>query len=404
MKADKSPLSIAAIKSMPTPAPGKRSVLHDAKIPGLQVRKTSSGHVSFSVVKKFADKPVRVYVGDFPNMTLKQARDQAQKLLAEFADKKNPNTAARKAKQAKITLRECAEAYIQSRPIKPTTQTDIRRALHQVFADHLDQPLAKLTAETVLKRLREHGEQHSKARANCAMRWLKAISKFSRRTYLDEQGEPLIPGDPMRLIVPGVLYRIERKKSHIPLNGMKDWWNAVEALPDASRDLLQFMILTGARCNEASSLTWTAIDTRARTVTFAQTKSGKAHTLPLSDYLTTMLERRREQGPGPYVFADAAGRKVPNLRNHIKQAGEQANHPFTAHDFRRSFATIADSLEISAFALRRLMNHSEQADVTAGYLVVDTERLRGPMQRITDTIINAAQGNSGNVIELRRSA
>ena len=60
---------------------------------------------------------------------------------------------------------------------------------------------------------------------------------------------------------------------------------------------------------------------------------------------------------------------------------------FTVHDLRRTFITIAESLDISAYALKRLMNHKMNGDITAGYIVTDVERLRKPMQQITDYIL-----------------
>ena len=69
---------------------------------------------------------------------------------------------------------------------------------------------------------------------------------------------------------------------------------------------------------------------------------------------------------------------------------------FTVHDLRRTFITIAESLDIPAYALKRLMNHKMSNDVTAGYIVADVERLRKPMQLITDYILKC--------MELRESA
>ena len=60
---------------------------------------------------------------------------------------------------------------------------------------------------------------------------------------------------------------------------------------------------------------------------------------------------------------------------------------FTLHDLRRTFATIADSLDLSAYALKRLLNHKMGNDVTAGYIMRDVERLRKPMQQITNFLI-----------------
>ena len=61
---------------------------------------------------------------------------------------------------------------------------------------------------------------------------------------------------------------------------------------------------------------------------------------------------------------------------------------FTVHDLRRTFITIAKSLDIAAYALKRLLNHKMTNDVTAGYIITDVERLRVPMQKITDYMVS----------------
>ena len=60
---------------------------------------------------------------------------------------------------------------------------------------------------------------------------------------------------------------------------------------------------------------------------------------------------------------------------------------FTVHDLRRSFITIAEELDISTYALKRLMNHKMSNDITAGYIVADVEGLRKPMQQINNYLL-----------------
>jgi hypothetical protein len=65
----------------------------------------------------------------------------------------------------------------------------------------------------------------------------------------------------------------------------------------------------------------------------------------------------------------------------------------TVHDLRRTFITIADSLDISAYALKRLVNHrTDRGDVTAGYIVSGVERLREPMEGIASEILRCVHG------------
>jgi integrase len=89
-----------------------------------------------------------------------------------------------------------------------------------------------------------------------------------------------------------------------------------------------------------------------------------------------------------YVFpgTGAAGHIVEPRKQMAKVTMYSDIH-FTVHDLRRTFITIAESLDIPAYALKRLLNHKMANDVTAGYIVADVERLRKPMQLITDYIL-----------------
>lgn len=67
---------------------------------------------------------------------------------------------------------------------------------------------------------------------------------------------------------------------------------------------------------------------------------------------------------------------------------ESSKVNFTVHDLRRTLITAAEGLDISAYAVKRLVNHKMTSDVTAGYIITDVERLRKPMQQITEHLLS----------------
>jgi integrase len=54
------------------------------------------------------------------------------------------------------------------------------------------------------------------------------------------------------------------------------------------------------------------------------------------------------------------------------KVAELSGVPFTIHDLRRTFITIAESLDIPAYALKRLLNHATTNFVTADYIILKT--------------------------------
>ena len=89
----------------------------------------------------------------------------------------------------------------------------------------------------------------------------------------------------------------------------------------------------------------------------------------------------------PWVFP-STGKKghIVETKKFTERVAERSGVEFTLHDLRRTFITIAESLDIPHYALKRLLNHRLSGDVTAGYIVSDMERLRGPVSLVAAKI------------------
>jgi integrase len=179
---------------------------------------------------------------------------------------------------------------------------------------------------------------------------------------------------------------VERRQTFIKAHELKDWYDGVQKLENTTfRDYLLLIIFTGLRRQEAAKLTWEQIDLKAETLSITDTKNHETHTLPLSTYLHDLLLRRKYKVTSTFVFpAPSAAGYIIEPRKQIAKVRESSGVIFTTHDLRRTFITAAESLDIPAYALKRLLNHKMHNDVTAGYIVTDVERLRKPMQKITD--------------------
>src|SRR5205085_8077216 len=91
---------------------------------------------------------------------------------------------------------------------------------------------------------------------------------------------------------------------------------------------------------------------------------------------------------GEYVFPGSGPKgHLVEPKKLVAKVREASSVSFTPADLRRTFISIAESLDIPAYALKRLLNHKMSNDVTAGYIVTDVERLRKPMQMITDHLM-----------------
>ena len=76
---------------------------------------------------------------------------------------------------------------------------------------------------------------------------------------------------------------------------------------------------------------------------------------------------------------------IKDLSGSYKTIGNQANLYITPHDLRRTFGTVANSLNISYPVLKRLLNHREAKssdDVTLQYVQVSQRQLRDALNSI----------------------
>ncbi|MEO1944777.1 MAG: tyrosine-type recombinase/integrase, partial [Candidatus Thioglobus sp.] len=202
--------------------------------------------------------------------------------------------------------------------------------------------------------------------------------------------------------------REERRRTVIKTYDLKAWWNAVHELPthklntkyihgtnqklpnhsETAKDFFIFVLMTGLRRREASNLMWSNIDFKDNSLTIENTKNHETHILPLTNYLIDLLNRRKANTKSNYVFeGNNSGKPMNDPKKQVAKVRDIGQVYFNIHDLRRTFITIAESLDTPAYALKQLINHKDPRDVTAGYIIPDINRLRKPMDKIGKYIL-----------------
>lgn len=395
-------LTKSVVDRISAPHGTQPEIYRDTQLTGFGLRVTPGGVKSFIVETRIKGKVKRKTLGRYGPLTVEQARKAAQKFLGKVAGGADPITAEKVDADRRVTLAEVFEAYLTVRKdLKPSTVHDYRRHLRESFADWVDRPIATLSKEAIARRHQSIGER-SPARANNAMRVLRALFNFARGQYEDADGNSLFPENPVdRLSHTRGWYRVERRRTLITRSQLPAWFEAVFALKEeandaqavavAVADLLLLLLFTGLRRSEGMGLTWDAVDLKDRTLSIADTKNREPLTLPLSDFITELLRQRAAVAESPFVFpGTGAYGHIQEPRPQMRKVTERSGVTFTLHDLRRTFVTVAESLDIPYYALKQLVNHKVSGDVTAGYIVTNVERLREPMERISRALLTAA--------------
>lgn len=393
---------------------GRQLFYYDTDIKGFGLRVSHKTKTYFAEAK-VNGKTVRVSLGKHGVITSEAARKLAKEKLAAMARDINPNEVQRESKIKSITLHEVYKDYISARrSLKASTKRDYKTCIELYLKDWLHKPIADITRDMVEQKHRLLSER-SEARANLAMRFLRALFNFAAE-YRDGKGRVIIADNPVRrLSAKKIWNNVKRRNNYIQPHQLKPWWDAVWTLKrdpknkttndrESIRDYLLLLLFTGLRREEALSLTWGDIDFDAKTLTVTDTKNRLDHVLPLSDFLFDLFLRRKQVSDSEWVFPGGGkSGRIIEPRKQILKVTELSGVQFSSHDLRRTFASIVNMLgdSISYYTVKRLLNH-KTADVTAGYVQHNPEKLREAMQAVTDFIIGHVLSSKIIYIESRK--
>ncbi len=371
---------------------------YDDALKGFGVRVTAGGVKSFIVETALNGRQRRRTLGRYPAFTVEQARKEAQDVLRDMSKGKDTVMERRNPGKGGRTLREAFAAFLAERDLKPRSRYDYGRVMAVALPDWQHRPLSDISRVMVSDRFRKLTEHHGKEYANLSMRVLRAVYNFARAEDRDLPENPVLVLRDKR-----IWHRSQRRNRVVRPYQLRAWWSAVVSLEGEMgttvRDYLVLLLLTGLRRQEAAKLTWEQVDLDGKVLVVTDTKNRDRHELPLSDHLAALLSRRLESASSEFVFPGPSGQgPLVEPRNHIQKVIERSGVEFTIHDLRRTFLTVAESLDISAYAVKRLANHRAGSDVTQGYIRMDVERLRRPMQAITDYVLREAGIRSGATV------
>lgn len=398
----------------------KQTMYFDQALKGFGVYTTKSAKTYF-IQARVNGKEVKRTIGKAALLKLDSARNEAKEILALMSKGIDPEAEKKQAELMGLTLRQTFEQYKESRQLKPRTIKCYDDLLKSYVTDWLDKPIGDITKEIIAQKHKEIGMNHGENAANNLMRTVRSLYNFA---YILTNEK--IPSNPvLRLSQARQWYKVERRRTMLKPHELKPWHEAVKLIENnVIRDYLLLTIFTGLRKQEGLQLKWVDVDMKDRSFTIPDTKNGKPHTLPLSNFLYELFKDLQRRKINEYVFPGpgSAGHLVEpkkqldfverqtqltingaNDQEELKKKLEETPDEvlpgikFCLHDLRRTFITIAESLDIPYAALKRLLNHSDGNDVTGGYLQITTDRLREPMERISGKLLELMAAEPENM-------
>lgn len=371
-------LTVPGLKALK--AADKRYDVMDADTRGLGIR-VGATKKTWILFTRFpgSTAPIRAQLGEYPAMSLDEAREKARAWRNEIAKGKDPRDGekaalAEQARKRENTFRAVVEDYLADLPNRKRNrhiaqdEREIRRELLErrdrktnkiTWSNSwASKPVADVTDEDIAELIGAIRDRPAVGMAYNTLGHLKSIFDWSmwperRRGYG-------LTDDPTRNLKPKHL-RLPSKTDTARTRVLSDdelraLWKAAEATPYPLGPFYKLLVLTGQRKTEVSDARWSEFDMAQNlwTVPAERFKMGGDHLVPLSAAATKVVESLPRQDNGDYLFSDprTKGAKPINGFSRAKTALDEKMFailretspkaeipPWTFHDIRRTVRT-----------------------------------------------------------------
>ncbi|MCW2078066.1 UNVERIFIED_ORG: integrase [Bradyrhizobium japonicum] len=405
------------LKTVKAPAGASRADYSDLEVPGLQLRVTDKGAKTFSFIYKIAgtQKSVRVTIGNYPEVSLEEAREQARGYRSSRRNGEDP----RLNKMAKVavtqtmatkTFEDVCHEYIEnySKPTLDSWKNDVQ-LLREPREKWGNRPIKSLTDDEIMSYL-EKKARDTPVQANRTQSKLFQVFKWAKlpgRKYVDVNPLADLP-----------LQGQEHKRERVLDDSeIKMLWHGLydPDLPaeEPVRGALRLILSTMVRPGQAAGALLTEMHSLKGKepqwhIPKIRVKRRREVIVPVNGIAGKIIEKAiKEEGqtalfPTPFEhgFKNVEKRvaqqldQLPILRNSISQAltgrPKQGRvgireflkmEHFTPHDLRRTAATIARRAGAPRDCVKATLDHVN-GDVTDVYDKYDMLKEKTDVQGI----------------------
>lgn len=338
-----------------------RQRLYDLKVSGLLLEVMPSGSKVFRLRRKINGKSQWATIGNFPAVSLDNARDQAVLLNAELVKGASFVEQRQEAKD-ELTLHQLVDLYFdQYANGRLVTAKEIHADIVRWFPKELPLKLSRLNSSTLqacVNRLAADGKIHA---ANKARNYIRAIFNWGAKKHLcKNECVQSLDG-----------FKTQSRERFVQPSEFKKLLDAIQSYPDDRiRDFLLICLWTGARSGNVMSMQWDEINFDRGSWTIPRTKNGESQMIALSDAALEVLKERSENGTSTrWVFPGGNPQNKVPVDNHLTEPKKAWKKIIEAaeikdlriHDLRRTAGSIMAISGINTPTIMKALGHKSMS-------------------------------------------
>lgn len=337
---------------------------------GLYLYVPVTGKKVWQLRYKLDGKEKVLTVGKYPLMSLQEARDKA------WLAKKDVSVGVDPVKAKKLSVKDNSfgSIYQEWYEHKKQVWSEVYSTeLSRMFKDDIlpligGMQIHEIEPMQILEVIRRFEERGAMERANKARRRCGEVFRYAIVTGRSKYNPAPDLADAMKGY---------RKKNYpfLPADQIPTFNKALSGFSGSivSKIATQVLQYTVLRTKELRSMQWSNVDFETRTITIGEEvmKGRRAHLVPMSDQVISLLEVLRPvtQPISSFVFAGRNDKTKPISENAVLLVIRQIGYEGLAsgHGFRHQFSTIMNEHEWPADAIEKQLAHANSGSIRGIY-------------------------------------
>jgi len=370
-------------------APSKSAEYSDTDATGLRLLVSRQGRKVFYFRFVFRGQKRAVKVGEYPAIAIQDARRKVMEMRADIDAGIDPTAKGERIRETPTFASFALNDYMEwAKGAKRSWDADLSKLRHHLVPKFGTYRLCDITLRDIQSYHAQIRQSHCAGTANrhlsvisklfsCAVQWgivernpSVGVKKFAennaRQRFLDQD---------------------EIRRLYLAMNSK----NERSAMTVAA---LKFLLLTGARRNEALTAKWEHVDLGRGIWTVPKTKNGRTHHVMLNDLAKDLLEKLPRVQNSPWVFPGRdPSRHIVDPRKCLDALTDEAGiKRMPIHSLRHSFASLCAQSGASLYVIKQLLNHADIA-TTQRYAHLTSENLRDATQSVSAAVSLAIRAN-----------
>ena len=347
-------LTPAFVSKAQPPERGDRAVYWDEALPCFGLIVTANGHRSFVVQYRAngISRRLTFKTDARGGLSLYKARQEAKAIIGAVTKGGDPMMERRKAARAtKNTFQAIAEEFLAREGAALRSNRQQRMTFERlVYPKFGARQINDIRRSEIARLLDKIADENGPVMADVTLSFLRRVMNWHAGRS-DDFRSPIVRG------MARTKSSKRRRQRILNDDELRAVWKATDDQPNAFNCLVQFLLLTAVRRNEAARMEWNEVSGAEWTIPQARCKSGLELLVALSPAAQAVLDKTPKLG-SKFAFTNDGKRAIASFSKFKPKLDKASGITgWTLHDLRRTARSLMSRAGVASDHAERCLGH-----------------------------------------------